>query len=98
MTQPISVTPTVKGIPVKLGDVLTGPPSGLFTCGRIKGWSPCGRFIYTGWLGVVPVDSAGWCCDLEESRFARLYKPATENLWESEAIGWGMAPAELLAA
>jgi hypothetical protein len=94
----IAAPPTIDNIPVALGDVVSGPPAGPFTNGRLKGWSPCGRFLYVGWLGVVPTDSAGWCCDLKESHFARLYRPATENLWVSEAICWDFAPKEALAA
>ena len=92
-----AITPVIDGIPVRLGDVLTGPPAGPFSNGRVKGWSPCGRWVYVGWLGVVALDQAAWACDLDASKFARLYRPVQENRWESEAIGWGFAPGDAIA-
>jgi hypothetical protein len=92
-----AITPTIDGIPLALGDVLTGPACGPFSNGRIKGWSTCGRWVYVGWLGVIHVRYAAWCCDIEASKFARLYRPVKENRWESEAIAWGFAPADAIA-
>ena len=92
-----AITPVIDGHPVALGDVLAGPQTGPFSNGRLKGWSPCGGWLYVGWLGVVPVHQAAWCCDIDASKFARLYRPVQENRWESEAIGWGFAPREAIA-
>lgn len=90
-------TPILDGHPLALGDVLTGPPTSIFSNGRVKGWSPCGRWIYLGWVGIVALDQAAWCTDIEASKFARLYRPVVSNRWESEAIGWGLAPAAAIA-
>ena len=92
LTAPTAVVshPMIDGCAVSLGDVVTGPQSGPFSNGRVKGWSPCGGYLYVGWLGVVPIEKAQWCCDLEESKFSRLYRPVAENRWESEAVSWGM--------
>ena len=92
-----AITPTIDGHPVALGDVLSGPPTSIFSNGRIKGWSPCGEWLYIAWLGVVHVRHAGWCRDIEASKFARLYRPVKENRWESEAVAWGFAPREAIA-
>jgi hypothetical protein len=81
---------------VALGDVLSGPQTGPFSNGRVKGWSPCGRWVYVAWLGVIPLHQAQWCDGLEESHFARLYRPVAENRWDSEALGWGIAPPQAL--
>jgi hypothetical protein len=89
---------TIDNIPVNLGDVVSGPAVGGFTNGRVKGWSPCGQWLYLGWLGVIHVDQAQWCTDIESSAFARLYRPVGENRWESEAIAWNFAPKEAVAA
>jgi hypothetical protein len=94
----IDATPTIDGCPVALGDVLAGPQAGPFTNGRLKGWSPCGRWLYVAWLGVIPIAEAAWCEGIEESKFARLYRPVAENRWQSEAIAWNFAPKEALAA
>jgi hypothetical protein len=94
----IDATPTIDGCPVSLGDVLTGPQTGIFSNGRVKGWSPCGNWVYVAWLGVVPIRDLEWCCGIEDSRFARLYRPVAENRWESEAIKWNFAPREAVAA
>ena len=83
--------PTIDGIPVALGDVMTGPQTGIFSNGRLKGWSPCGRWLYVAWLGIVPITQAAWCTDIEASKFARLYRPVAENRWDSEVIAWGFA-------
>ena len=93
-----AITPILDGHPVALGDVLTGPQTGPVSNGRVKGWSPCGQWVYVGWLGVVPLHHAAWCCDIEASKFARLYRPVQENRWESEAVCWGFAPAAAIAA
>ena len=92
-----AITPTIDGIPVALGDVVTGPPAGPFSNGRVKGWSPCGQWVYIAWLGAVPLRHAAWCTDIEASKFARLYRPVVSNRWESEAIAWGFAPREAIA-
>ena len=92
-----AITPTIDGIPVALGDVVTGPPAGPFSNGRVKGWSPCGQWVYIAWLGVVPLRHAAWCTDIEASKFARLYRPVVSNRWESEAVAWGFAPAAAIA-
>ena len=92
-----ATTPTIDGHPVRLGDVLTGPQTGPFSNGRVKGWSPCGQWVYVGWLGVVPLHQAAWACDIEGTHFARLYRPVKENRWESEAVNWGFAPAAAIA-
>ena len=91
-----AVTPTIDGIPVRLGDVLSGPQTGPFSNGRLKGWSPCGQWVYIAWLGVVPLRHAAWCTDIEASKFARLYRPVVSNRWESEAIAWGFAPRDAI--
>ena len=93
----IDATPTIDGIPVRLGDVLSGPQTGPFSNGRLKGWSPCGQWVYIAWLGVVPLRHAAWCTDIEASKFARLYRPVVSNRWESEAVAWGFAPAAAIA-
>jgi hypothetical protein len=90
-------TPAIENCPVALGDVVSGPPAGIFTNGRVKGWSPCGQWLYVAWLGVIPIDQAQWCNEIEGSKFARIYRPVTENRWQSEAIAWGFAPKEALA-
>lgn len=82
--------PMIDGCTVALGDVISGPSAGPFSNGRVKGWSPDGKFLYVGWLGIVPIEKAEWCCDLDESKFARLYRPVTENRWGCEAVRWGM--------
>jgi hypothetical protein len=89
--------PVIDGCPVALGDVLNGPQVGPFKNGRVKGWSPCGRWLYVAWLGCVPVSSAAWCNDIEASRFARLYLPVAENRWDSEVLGWGIVPPRVMA-
>jgi hypothetical protein len=88
----------IDGCPVALGDVLSGPQTGPFSNGRVKGWSPCGRWVYVAWLGVVPVHQAQWCADIEGSAFARLYRPVEGNRWDAEAIAWGFAPREAISA
>ena len=91
-------TPMIDGCPVQLGDVVTGPQTGTFSNGRVKGWSPCGDWLYVGWLGCIPTRAAAWCEDIESSHFARLYSPVQENRWQSEAIAWNFAPKEAVAA
>jgi hypothetical protein len=90
-------TPTIENCPVQLGDVVTGPQTGPFSNGRVKGWSPCGQWLYVAWLGVVAVADCQWCPDIEASHFARLYRPVDANRWHSEAIGWGFAPQAIAA-
>ena len=98
LSKPIApATPMIDGCPVQLGDVLTGPSDGIFSNGRVKGWSPCGQWLYIAWIGVVPTSSAAWCEDTESSHFARLYSPVQENRWQSEAIAWNFAPKEAVA-
>jgi hypothetical protein len=91
-----AAAPAIDDCTVALGDVLSGPKTGLFSNGRVKGWSPCGQWVYVAWLGCVPLHQAQWCDDIEASHFARLYRPVTENRWDSEALGWGIAPPEAL--
>ena len=90
--------PTIDGVAIRLGDVLTGPQTGPFSNGRVKGWSPCGQWLYVAWLGVIPVASAAWCTDIEASAFSRLYRTVESNRWQSEAIAWNFAPREARAA
>jgi hypothetical protein len=81
--------PMIDGCPVALGDLVSGPSCGPFSNGRVKGWSPCGGWLYVGWLGVVAIDRAAWACDLEGTAFARLYRPVTSNQWgEAVSQGW----------
>lgn len=79
----------INDIPVQLGDVVAGPAVGGFSNGRVKGISPCGGFLYVGWLGVVPVADCQWATDIASTKFARLYRAVTENRWpEAIAYGW----------
>ena len=48
-----AITPAIDGIPLALGDVLTGPPAGIFSNGRIKGWSPCGQWLYVAAVNIA---------------------------------------------
>jgi hypothetical protein len=79
---------TINAIPVQLGDVVSGPATGGFTNGRVKGISPCGQWLYIGWLGVVAIADCHWATDIDATKFARLYRPVAENRW-TEAVTMG---------
>jgi len=72
--------------PINLGDILSAPKQNtIFTTGRVRGWSPDGSMVILGWLGAVPRDSLRVADpDTCDSRFAALYRPATENQWGNE--------------
>lgn len=83
---------TIDNVPVRLGDVVSGPAVGGFTNGRVKGVSPDGTMLYIGWLGVVKIEDCQWATDIKETKFARLYRAVTENRW-GEAVQHGWAAA-----
>ena len=62
---------------------------------RVKGWSPCGNFLYIGWAGVVPATSCSWVTDIASTKFARRYRPVSHNRWFEEAVAWGFAKKAL---
>jgi hypothetical protein len=81
--------PVIDGIPVRLGDIVTGPEAGCMEAGRVRGWSPDGRSLYVGWLGVVRLEDVRWCTVLPIAAFPRLYRPVRSNQW-GEAVAWGL--------
>lgn len=80
----------IDNVPVQLGDVVSGPPTGGGFCtGRVKGISPCGQWLYVGWLGVVALADCQWATDIASTKFARLYRPVADNRWgEAVSMGW----------
>ena len=83
--------PTIDNTPLQLGDVLRYPTQGgIFTNGRLKGWSPCGRWLYVAWCGVIEASLCEFEDSLAASQFARLYNPVRVNCWLT-AVAWGSA-------
>lgn len=81
------IKPTIDGIEVELGDIVScdlfsGLAAQYASATRVKGWSPCGRYLYLSWVSVVPTDACRWVYSIKDRRFCLLYKPETENRWE----------------
>jgi len=89
--------PILDNRPINLGDILIYAPGTaqalevLIEDGAlVKGWSPCGQFVYLGWAGIVPLADCSWADPQTAPPLERLYKVPTENKWE-EAVKWGLA-------
>lgn len=88
--------PILEGKPIALGDFLCYNPGGAQALAAItsegtmvKGWSPCLKFVYLGWAGVVPLADCTWADAEKIAPVQRLYKAPTANQWD-QAVRWGL--------
>ena len=90
MTTITLTPPTIDSIPVQLGDVVRFPTVGnTFDNGRIKGWSPCGTWLYVSWVGVIATALCKFEQGIDSSAFVRIYPAVRSNQWGT-AEDWGL--------